>query len=373
MSRGLTLLVLAASIMAPASATAYNASEVHPWIARQAVAHLVSTYPGKYDEAYKYVDAIARGARHEDDLILDGDTDPTTVRLFRHFYNPIDHAGLSVEPFGSFLNSYLWGGADNQQNAWGWTDAFGYYAAGDVEEAYFALGHVVHLLSDLTVPAHVHLDAHGPPSGDDYEDYCAGMTVNQYESMLPLPPPGAPVLEAADLEALWQATALASYWRNSYPGVLDRDAGPSGALVEMFGDRVEFSELSQKWEIDGVGALGKGFHEHQPGHFYFEQLDALPLVDRVNFDPAAYDQVELGATGEVMAAGIARDMIPLAILASAAAIKMFIDSDPQIDPTEPDLEPPPEMGGCSAASGAPSGAFALLLLTSLCLGVRRRN
>ena len=378
MSRGPGLLALAAALAVPGLAEAYNPVEVHPWIARQAVAHLVATYGDKYQEAYEYVDAIARGAHHEDDVFLDGDTDPKTVRLMRHFYRPIDRAGLSLESFGDFINSYQWGGAVNEQNRWGWDDAFAYYAAGDLEEAYFALGHIVHLLSDLTVPAHVHLDDHGPPYGDDYENYCTEMTENQHESMLPIPVRGTPVPEAADLEALWQATALAAYWRNSYPGTLDREAGPSGALVEMFGDAVEFSEFAQNWTIEGVGELGKGFHEHQPGHFYFEQLDATPALDRTNYDPAAAEQIELGPTDRSMAAHLADDMIPLAILASAAAIKMFIDSDPRIDPqTDPgagegDGEGT-ETAGCSASSGAGDAGLSVLLVISLFLAASRRT
>lgn len=380
MPRPLQALALAAVLAAPQLAEAYQPVEVHPWIARQAVAHLVASYPGRYDEALEFVDAIARGAHHEDDPFLDGDDDPTTVRLFRHFYNPLTGDGLAVEPFGSFVNSYLWGGAVNEQNRWGWDDAFAYYAGGDLDEAYFALGHVVHLISDLTVPAHVHLDQHGPPFGDDYENYCTDMTVNQYESLLPIPPAGAPIPEAEDLETLWRETALASYWRNSYPGDLSDPLAPAGALVTMFGDAVSYSEFSENWSIDGVGSLGSGFIEHQPGQYYFKQLDATPAVDRIHFDPAAYDAVELGETGDPMVVGLANDMVPLAILASAAAIKMFLDSDPRIDDPGaddnsgdgegPDRED--DTAGCSA-TGAPAGGLGMLLVISLCLGVRRRG
>ncbi|MEM3364087.1 MAG: hypothetical protein QXS93_01090 [Candidatus Micrarchaeia archaeon] len=43
-----------------------------------------------------------------------------------------------------------------------WKLATIYYQNGDKSKAYVALGHMVHLISDLHVPAHVHNDIHGP-------------------------------------------------------------------------------------------------------------------------------------------------------------------------------------------------------------------
>lgn len=94
------------------------------------------------------------------------DTDP---RWMNHFYNPLSGQGL----WGS-LPSKIWaqdplaqrfskGG--NQT----WQKAIDSYAKGDNEEAFFALGHILHLLEDTTVPAHTRLDAH--PLGDPYEKW----------------------------------------------------------------------------------------------------------------------------------------------------------------------------------------------------------
>ncbi len=43
-----------------------------------------------------------------------------------------------------------------------WGIASDYYSNGDKPNAYCALGHVLHLICDLHVPAHVHNDMHGP-------------------------------------------------------------------------------------------------------------------------------------------------------------------------------------------------------------------
>ncbi|MDD5339614.1 MAG: hypothetical protein PHV13_00010 [Candidatus ainarchaeum sp.] len=43
-----------------------------------------------------------------------------------------------------------------------WKLAVDYYSKGDTPRAFYALGHAVHLVQDMHVPAHVHNDVHGP-------------------------------------------------------------------------------------------------------------------------------------------------------------------------------------------------------------------
>ena len=47
-----------------------------------------------------------------------------------------------------------------------WTLALGSYARGDKNKAYEYLGHIVHLIGDMTVPTHAHGDAHVDFFGD---------------------------------------------------------------------------------------------------------------------------------------------------------------------------------------------------------------
>ncbi|MEK7649647.1 MAG: MopE-related protein [Patescibacteria group bacterium] len=56
-----------------------------------------------------------------------------------------------------------------------WSHALNLYRAGNKREAYYVLGRVAHLLSDLTVPAHVHSDVHGGAiAGALIADACCG-------------------------------------------------------------------------------------------------------------------------------------------------------------------------------------------------------
>lgn len=43
-----------------------------------------------------------------------------------------------------------------------WKLAVDYYSKGDTPRAFYALGHAIHLVQDMHVPAHVHNDVHGP-------------------------------------------------------------------------------------------------------------------------------------------------------------------------------------------------------------------
>lgn len=374
--RALSLFVLASVLVGqPRRARAYDPSHTHRWIARKAVEHLVALYPGQYDELLAYVDQVAAGAEHEDDLILDGDTDPTTARVMRHFYRATDGLGLS---YGGtdFPSSYVWGVVGSEQNEWDYGDALAAYQRGDKEAAYFIIGHIVHLVSDLTVPAHSHLDAHGPPTGDDYEGYCSSQMQSEFDGALPTPAPRTPLPVVADLEELWVATASASYWRNMYPGDLSSEKA-AGVLVEMFPD-IEVDWLSGEWKIPGVGTLGSAFIEEQPGWFYFAKNGAVPAVDKIEFD--AYDPMNplfaANDGGEVMTARMAEHLIPVAIVHSAAALKIFADEAAALPPLDDSEEPadmlePSDAGGCRTASGATGGA-ALLIAFAVLLSARKR-
>lgn len=89
-----------------------------------------------------------------------------------HFYDPRqkNNPGLS-----------LLGGEINFQSALEriityWKTAAALYKSGDESRAFYALGHLVHLVCDLHVPAHVHNDPHGPTfilgKLDSVEQWC---------------------------------------------------------------------------------------------------------------------------------------------------------------------------------------------------------
>jgi MYXO-CTERM domain-containing protein len=370
----LVALLAAIPLLSPAAAHAYDAENTHRWITRQAAEFLVATYPGEYDELLEYTDDVVEGSFHEDDLFLDGDDDPATLRVMRHFYNAPDGTGL-VFGEDTFPSSFEWNGISNDQNEWDYYDGLLAYQKGDLAEAYFIAGHTVHMLSDLTVPAHSHLDDHGPPFGDTYENHCSARMLNEFEGSLRSPPIGTPIPEFASLEEAFQKTANASYYRNLYPGDLSGDE-PTGVIADMFPDMSK-GFFSGVWEIDGVGKEGVDFYEEQPGYYYFSKNEVASQADIFGYDPLSpLDREYAAIASDVpMVERMADELVPVAILHSASALKMFIDearSLPKI--TDPDTVPPgDDGGGCNASSSSSAPWFALLMLLPFFLRRRQRD
>lgn len=94
-------------------------------------------------------------------------------RWLNHFYNPQTNQGL-----WNFPSAKNWSQNPALQSVYfepisggnqTWQKAISSFAKGDEKAAFVALGHVLHLLEDTTVPAHTRLDAH--PDGDPYEKW----------------------------------------------------------------------------------------------------------------------------------------------------------------------------------------------------------
>ena len=118
---------------------------VHEWMTQKALELL----PPGYDEVKQYAREIQAGVKAEDE----------GMRALNHFYNPYDPGNAMAlgEP------ALKWGAVgypDNPNNEWDWHDAQRYYREGNKAKAYKALGHVLHLLEDLSVPMHTHVIAH---------------------------------------------------------------------------------------------------------------------------------------------------------------------------------------------------------------------
>ena len=152
-----------------------NDQPVHEYIAEQALA-LYSN-----DEIAAYFGQIRHGAAHEDqkDHVYDRTLACTTYTHFWDADKALDDA-VDSSPFCA-----------DGENAWQkaqklWGMAVGEYASGDKDAAYEYLGHIAHLLADMTVPAHAHEDMHGPQIVEDdcYEDWMtrANAELNQPET-----------------------------------------------------------------------------------------------------------------------------------------------------------------------------------------------
>ena len=177
---------------------AYDNSVTHPALTRE----IIKYYNNYFNQniSVNDMEAIAGGSIGEDE---------PGVRTLNHFYDPINkrglnssHAGLISPIYGflmpfsksakewannsfaqanflgefyanSALNPYakLTKNAIDIQTTYTWDKAIYKYIIGDKRAAFESLGHVLHLLEDMAVPAHTRNDPH--ITGDLYEMYVA--------------------------------------------------------------------------------------------------------------------------------------------------------------------------------------------------------
>lgn len=131
-------------------------------------------------------DFLIDGARREDDF----------PRYFNHFYDPVYDRGLNDTIWGKGISAKIWAQNEFNQNHlvykvtqtiasilsaiqkrkieniefetnYTWQKAIEYYLNGDVEKAMFSLGHIIHLIEDMGVPAHTRNDGHPAILGDE--------------------------------------------------------------------------------------------------------------------------------------------------------------------------------------------------------------
>lgn len=144
-------------------------------------------HPG---DPFPFIEAVARGGLDEDENPDDMDgtsgphhcsreitfldplglgygTKPAFARSRKHFYHPVSEVGLSDRivyrklESGRCKSAVQWArDDDNQFYTWrGAISSYGYSRAEKVE-AYYRLGHVAHLIGDMSQPDHVHLEPH---------------------------------------------------------------------------------------------------------------------------------------------------------------------------------------------------------------------
>ncbi len=117
------------------------------------------------------------------------------ARWINHFYDPVHGVGWSGKHFGRLsteegykkggdiaprhsIPSVDWVTNQDYQSAYGrqfgnqtWQKAVKSYLDGDKKSAFIALGHVLHLVEDVTVPDHVRDDSHAGIEGDPGSPY----------------------------------------------------------------------------------------------------------------------------------------------------------------------------------------------------------
>jgi len=105
-----------------------------------------------YSEAYQ----VIKGSKEEDEVGI--------LPYFNHFWNQDGGPDGGIPFFGS-ETAY-------QRAERFWSSALADYEAGNKASAYYTLGRIVHLITDMSVPAHVHNDEHlGGWDHDSFEAY----------------------------------------------------------------------------------------------------------------------------------------------------------------------------------------------------------
>ena len=179
------------------------------------------------------------GAIHEDDFTFD----EPFGRFLNHFYNPITEQNtilLSQETARDRATRL-------------WIDAITAYRNNlrtGPDGAFHLLGRVLHLLQDMTSPAHVHNDPHA--AGDGFEAW--GVNHFQEYNFSGVSPRFPPVRNAVGGEngfiddVAWQV-----YEFTTFRGILTRtNPQPDSELQRMF-PSLTSNPFSGGWDIDNIG------------------------------------------------------------------------------------------------------------------------
>ncbi|MBI1975089.1 MAG: hypothetical protein HYS57_01865, partial [Parcubacteria group bacterium] len=170
-----TVIILAVSLFS-GRVLAYDQNETHPALTRY-IGEFYNKVNPQNPLSREDVGSLAQGSVAEDN----------NARFIYHFYDPVNQKGL----WGRNLSSRDWsqdiqaqaklfglagapmGDSTNQT----WERAIFEHVKGNRQAAMYALGHVLHLIEDATVPEHVRNDAHTGAPGDPkspFENWAKG-------------------------------------------------------------------------------------------------------------------------------------------------------------------------------------------------------
>lgn len=176
------------------------------------------------------------------------------------------------------------------------------YAHGDASGAYYWLGHVAHLLEDMTVPAHANADAHGfddlSNPWDDYETYIGD----------------------GDNWTDWSSGDVSGHLRT--PDEVYAEVGQQNGMYSLFLDTVRLADDFDSDDADGE------FHHYSDG----------------------------GAISDGLCDAIGTEMMPLAMKSVAELYRYFLH---EVDPTPPSIS----MYALSSNQDSPTikkGTFSLI-------------
>lgn len=265
---------------------------VHQWIAQQAVAFYQSqfaggeiaaylgTVPDSNDEAWYPVDTTHWSQFTGDDL-LEGVYEEDTLGIWmRHFVaggdGPEMTMGLDKVPADDdlILETLLKGAVTEfitdpeDGRYWSayeaaeplWQQALDSYRQGDKALGYYHLGRVAHLVADMTVPAHVHLDRHAAlqDDGDFYEKTTSVST--RFLSWGVEAQRGGPVGPVRDYASLPDLLTATVDYTEEYPswnqaGVLQVAGDDEAGIPNTGRHRPDLVSVLDGWDMDDYWVL----------------------------------------------------------------------------------------------------------------------
>jgi hypothetical protein len=147
----------------PQISSAYSPEKTHAGITEQIV------------ELYNLHNSHNQINPTDKEIIIQGaiDEDKPATRALNHFYDPTRNMGINDN-----RTAMVWAIESNNGNKYTWQENIDKYARGDRAGALLGLGHILHLIEDMTVPDHTRNDPHigdGPSGaftgGSDYESW----------------------------------------------------------------------------------------------------------------------------------------------------------------------------------------------------------
>lgn len=200
------------------------ATNVHKYIVEESISLFSEKYPDAWDdpsfdvlvnESFGWYAWDAAENEDIDPAPWGGDTHFGSVQpYFEHFFDPDEldtFDGLFLYSSALDRADVYWNGGDDEGGGDDFVGLVSLYESGSADLAWTYIGHVAHLVADMTVPAHAHSDAHVSPDqhwigyvfGDDnYEEYTA---VN-YDQWDHADVPGA-ISTSSSIEQLFRTVA----------------------------------------------------------------------------------------------------------------------------------------------------------------------
>lgn len=329
--------------------SAHETDRVHPGLTKNANALLETRGYERVSAPYFIVDGSCNDIR-EGSIVEDAFVGwalacgVTSLSWMEHFYNPMNAKGLSSGT-GTALD----------KAATEYQEAVTAYSSCTKQRAYLQLGRVVHLLQDMTSPAHVHSDAHVPWDKDDFEIWSS---TPDYAPRYELFANGTQITEALSLSSHFMNLAYKTYYATSFAAVLKETKttpiNPTSELARMFPGKVHYVPIGwwgiSYWVIDGVGeyraqlALSDWWEsEDDPGYYYIENANGengTGLVPaEMRFSLTNRDS-PMGPNSKTIMTRWAEVLFPEAVNYSAGLMKYFHDRthggvDDHVAPAKP--------------------------------------